>query len=150
MRRCSTCRQDLPEDQFDRTPKSADGLAYWCRDCRARYHRSYKSAEKRYTGKSRLSWEERLWYGARKRAEDAGLAFDIEVSDIVIPEQCPVIGTRLMRASPGLAHRASLDRIDNARGYVKGNVAVISSKANTLKSNLSIAEIGRLARYVGV
>ena len=43
--------------------------------------------------------------------------------------------------------RASLDRADNSRGYVKGNVVVISWRANDLKSNGSADELEAVAAY---
>lgn len=147
MRKCSTCRLELPEDRFDRTKKSADGLAYWCRDCRALYHRRYKSAEKAVFGKTTISWPERLWEGARRRAAASGIPFDIEPSDIAIPERCPVFGTKLIRGAPDVRSRATLDRIDNSRGYVKGNVAVISHRANSFKGDMTADELQKLATY---
>ena len=37
--------------------------------------------------------------------------------------------------------RPSLDRIDGAKGYVKGNVRVISHRANMLKNDATIEEL---------
>ena len=42
----------------------------------------------------------------------------------------------------------SLDRIDNSKSYVKGNVKVISYKANILKGNGSIEELSAVVRYM--
>lgn len=49
----------------------------------------------------------------------------------------------------GKVHEASptIDRIDPAKGYVRGNIIVVSQKANTMKSNATIAEMRRLARF---
>lgn len=58
---------------------------------------------------------------------------DAELSDIQIPELCPVFKTPMV--SP------SLDRIDSSKGYVKGNVRVISKRANQLKSNATVEEM---------
>jgi hypothetical protein len=41
-----------------------------------------------------------------------------------------------------------LDRIDNNEGYVKGNVAVISFRANTLKNNATAEELRAIADYM--
>lgn len=35
----------------------------------------------------------------------------------------------------------SLDRIDSSKGYVKGNVRVISARANMLKNNATVEEL---------
>jgi hypothetical protein len=42
----------------------------------------------------------------------------------------------------------SLDRIDSDKGYVKGNVQVISYRANMLKSNASIEELEKVLNWM--
>lgn len=92
-----------------------------------------------------------LFYGARQRAANTGLAFDLEPSDVVIPEKCPWLGIAI-EVGVGKGRRdnsPSLDRIDNSRGYVKGNVEVVSWRANNLKSTATFDELiamGRRAR----
>lgn len=41
----------------------------------------------------------------------------------------------------------TMDRIDNARGYVRGNITVVSWKANRIKSQLTVEEIIDLAAH---
>ena len=90
-----------------------------------------------------------LFNSAKARAKRYGLPFTIELSDIVIPLQCPIFGIRLCPSDVcPTDYSPSLDRIDNTKGYEKGNVAVISHKANTLKSELTLDTIERLRRYI--
>lgn len=97
----------------------------------------------------RANKERKLLIGARATAKRHGIAFNIDISDVVIPEICPVLGTRLDRYAPPRSHNLpSLDRIDSSRGYVKGNVCVISWRANRVKDNASLAELRALVRYV--
>jgi hypothetical protein len=70
---------------------------------------------------------------AKYRAKQKGLDFNITKEDIVIPDICPLLGTPMK--SP------SLDRIDPTKGYIKGNVWVISNRANTLKNDASLQEL---------
>lgn len=86
-----------------------------------------------------------MWECAKKR----GLTFDIEVSDIVIPDACPLLGIPLSHGV-GHSHAASpsLDRIDPSKGYVKGNVWVISSRANAIKNDATPDELERIAKAV--
>ena len=69
----------------------------------------------------------------------------MELSDIVIPDVCPVLGIKLDCAA-GLKADAlpSLDRIDSSKGYIKGNVWVISWRANQLKRDSSLGELRML------
>lgn len=69
---------------------------------------------------------------------------------MVIPDFCPVLGLPLYRNSGGAAqgpNSPSLDRVNPALGYVRGNVKVISSKANAIKSNATPEELLRVAAY---
>lgn len=91
--------------------------------------------------------EKYLLYSARERAYKAGIEFDLEESDIDIPKLCPIFGTPLQMAA-GRVDDASptLDRIDNSRGYVRGNVWVISWRANRLKSDATLDELRLIVR----
>lgn len=90
-----------------------------------------------------------LLKAAKARATKKGLDLDITVADIIVPEFCPVFGFKL-EASNGKATDASpsLDRIDNTKGYIKGNVQVISNKANRLKGDASVRDIERLYHWI--
>ena len=92
--------------------------------------------------------KKRMLISAKFRASQTGLEFSITEDDIIIPERCPVLGMELSygvgRQSP---NSPSLDRIDTKRGYVPGNIAVISHRANTLKGDATASELAALALY---
>lgn len=92
--------------------------------------------------------EYKMWKASRNSARSRGFNHNIEPSDIVIPTHCPILGIEL---KPGenarRSHSPSLDRIDNSRGYVKGNVWVISCKANTMKSDATPEELRRFSEW---
>jgi hypothetical protein len=92
--------------------------------------------------------ELQLWYHAKRRAKDEGCEFDLELSDIVIPAYCPALGIPLVRGRGRICDGSpTLDRIVSSKGYVRGNVKVISYKANRSKSNLTPIELRLLAEY---
>lgn len=93
-----------------------------------------------------LNPERMLLIGAKVRARARGVPFDLTVSDIHIPSHCPVLGMPLKRGDRSAA--PSLDRRIPALGYVKGNVAVISNRANTLKSNSTADELRAIVRWL--
>ncbi len=86
---------------------------------------------------------------ARLRARKAGLPFNLVYTDIVIPETCPYLGIPLIRAVRNRSDNSpTLDKIIPERGYVRGNVIVVSNRANRAKSNLTPAELWMLAKNV--
>lgn len=84
-----------------------------------------------------------MLYNARRKALRYGRAVNITLEDISIPTHCPLLGIALTygpgRKGP-TPSSPSLDRIDNTKGYVKGNVWVISNIANTMKQELTVEE----------
>lgn len=86
---------------------------------------------------------------SKKRARKSGHEFSLKPADIVIPTHCPVFGTPLSR-EPGRCTPAtpSIDRLDNARGYVPGNIHVISFRANTVKGSGTLDELRAVVKYM--
>ena len=90
-----------------------------------------------------------LFQLARQRARRKDVPFTIVLGDIIIPEFCPVFGVKLAVGEKHMTRCSpTLDRILPELGYVPGNVAVISLRANTMKSDASATEIRRLADWV--
>lgn len=89
---------------------------------------------------------------AKQRAKQQNVPFGLTENDFEIPVYCPVLGTLLSRSlgSKGPGHNSpTLDRIIPSRGYVPGNVVVISNRANRAKNDLSADELRALADYFG-
>jgi hypothetical protein len=90
-----------------------------------------------------------LFWNAKNRAKAQGIAFDLEKADIVVPTHCPVLGILLVVATGHAKDNSpSIDRIDPLRGYVKGNVQIMSHKANTMKSNASLDDLKKLVAWL--
>ncbi|MDE1830696.1 MAG: hypothetical protein KGI25_10285 [Thaumarchaeota archaeon] len=86
---------------------------------------------------------------AKTRAKQKGLEFNLTEDDIQIPEFCPALGIKLEWSTKVKGHHSpSLDRIRNEEGYVKGNVQVISWRANNLKRDATVEEIQKLANFL--
>jgi hypothetical protein len=67
---------------------------------------------------------------------------------ILVPLRCPVLGVTLaLGDNRSRDCSPSLDRVDPARGYVPGNVMVISNRANQAKSDLTCVELEAVVAY---
>jgi hypothetical protein len=91
-----------------------------------------------------------MWRQARKRALRDGVEFTIVPEQVLVPSHCPALGIPLMvshRGKGGRDNSPSLDRIDPTQGYVPGNVAVISSRANRAKNDLTCEELAAVLAY---
>jgi hypothetical protein len=90
---------------------------------------------------------------ARRRARIDGRPFSITIEDLLpLPERCPVLGTLINYSGTGargfVNDCPSIDRFDPAKGYVPGNVRVISWRANRIKSDASLEELEAVLRYM--
>lgn len=90
---------------------------------------------------------------SKSRAKKKGFEHNITIEDIQIPDKCPLLGIPLFAGQGGVCPNSpTLDRIDSSKGYIKGNVWVISYKANTIKSNATPEELqliaSRLAEFI--
>lgn len=79
---------------------------------------------------------------AKRRALKCNLEFNLDETDIVIPDKCPILEVPLTLGSKGnYEYTPSIDRIDNSKGYIKGNIQIISKKANSMKNSASLEEL---------
>lgn len=97
----------------------------------------------------KVSPESSLWSQAKKRAKNKGIEFSIDVDDIIVTKLCPILWIPLQVGEGKLTvNSPSLDRVDNNRGYVKGNIMVVSHLANTMKSSATEEQLLRFADYI--
>lgn len=89
--------------------------------------------------------KQQLYRSAKKRALQKGLEFNIELRDIHIPKKCPILKVPLICST---RYSPSIDRIYPDKGYVKGNIAVISVLANSMKANATPKELLIFARNI--
>jgi hypothetical protein len=132
---CTKCQIYKLECEFSKNGRGGNRTI--CRSCEGERKNLWDIVNK----------EKILYRLAKRRAGKLKIKFNIKVDDIVIPDICPVLKIPIYRDSDGLcANSPSLDRIDPNKGYVKGNVRVISFRANTLKNNATMRELTMLMR----
>lgn len=80
---------------------------------------------------------------ARQNSKRRGCEFNLQKSDIIIPTHCPYLGIELSynKKDGKQDNYFSIDRIDSSKGYVKGNVQIISKLSNTMKNNATIDQL---------
>lgn len=136
--------------------------AYYCRNREAENtrHNEWRASNRATVNSTQLAWRtssplRQLLYYAKSRARRLGVPFDITVDDLSMPEVCPVLGIPIHYGARGrgrnqaAADSPSLDRIVPSLGYVKGNVIVVSWRANALKKDATVRELRALADFYG-
>jgi hypothetical protein len=96
--------------------------------------------------------EKRIVTRVKSRAKKLNIDFNLGVEDIKIPTQCPILNIPIYKIA-GVKrgpkdNSPSVDRFDNTKGYVKGNVHIISNKANVMKNSASPKELLQFAFWV--
>ena len=94
-------------------------------------------------------WAQQAYTRCKKRAMKYNVPIDIEIQDIydilmALGGRCPVFGVKMRikgRDGRMTSRSASVDRLDPDKGYVKGNITVLSVRANLIKSAYTSAEI---------
>ena len=110
----------------------------------------FRRARKSYSATFNSSKDRlhRMIVEAKSRAKKKQIDFDINDEDIKWNDVCPVLGIPITfqrsKGKGGDDNSPSLDRIDNNLGYVKGNVRLISNRANKLKNDMSYEEMVKI------
>ena len=141
QRVCSTvCRDEFSYDAYKRPSylkkRTSD------KPLRASYKKEW---EKRHPDQEYTKEVVKLWHAAKARASVSGIDFTIEVYDLAIPEECPILRVPLEK---GTRYAPSLDRIDSSKGYIRDNIWVISKLANRIKTDATLEELKGFAEWV--
>lgn len=158
MKICSKCGSEKNLLEFYKDSQKKDGYRPDCISCSKGTRKGYRSPNhalnnRKYDRGKRAELYKKnplyyLWYLAKKRASQKGLDFNIEPSDIIFTGYCPITGEKLDIGTNKLDTSISLDRVDNSKGYIKGNVVAISRWANLRKSDMSWQDLSNIMNYM--
>lgn len=126
------------------------------------YHREYN---REYMKKSRLlnidkfkeretSWRTKnrlqtLIFASRQTAKKKGIEHTITIEDLSMVDICPLSGIEIDWGLSGRHLRnPSIDRIDPTKGYIPGNVEIMSCLGNTMKSNATPEQLLYFAKAI--
>lgn len=93
----------------------------------------------------------RAKFRAKKaNAKRLGYNFSIEFGDLDFPTHCPILNIQLnyLNEDGWMDNSPSFDRIDPSKDYIKGNVAVISMRANRIKNDGTAEEHQKIADFM--
>jgi hypothetical protein len=90
----------------------------------------------------------RMLVNAKHRAKKRGIPFDLTLADLgSVPSVCPALGIPISPLG-GRDNRPEIDRLIPAKGYVRGNVVIISSRANRIKNDGTLAELTAITKWL--
>jgi hypothetical protein len=92
-----------------------------------------------------------VYYLARKNKTKLGFSSVAELAAYIVdikPSKCPVFGTPFAKHGAGFSNWSpSIDKIDPRKGYVRGNIQIISMLANCMKRNATPKQLRTFAEW---
>lgn len=122
---------------------------YYAANPAARAQRNaYQRMKKQELKSNAATWVKFALRTARYNVERSKHECTITLDQIHVPKCCPILGVPFVFDKRRHPHGPSLDRVDNSKGYIPGNVCVISNRANRLKNDATIAEVRAILLYM--
>lgn len=172
---CPSCKQAKPFVGFYRNKANGSGRSSHCIECTKAYQTTprflalrrermgaseTKARQSAYRSRPDIlarrrqarimHWSRIILNEIRYRCRKRGLDFDINEDDLRVPECCPVLGIALSISTGNKTDgMATVDRRDPTKGYVRGNIEVMSWLANRIKSDCADPEVfEKIARWM--
>jgi len=148
--------QKAKQQYVENKQKYKDKAAKWAKDNPEKRKEITKKCRDSQNSKQKVidnrlkDWEKYLFNSVKRRAIQKEFEFNIEVCDIIIPDVCPYLKTPITKIhGKGVVWtNPSVDRIDSSKGYIKGNIEVISYLANTMKQGANKQQLLSFARSI--
>ena len=85
----------------------------------------------------------------KQNNKQRGWEWSITMSDLEWPRYCPILGIELdWFAEVRSENSPSIDRLDSSKGYIPGNVVIMSWRANRIKNDGTANEHQQIADYL--
>lgn len=85
----------------------------------------------------------------KANAVRTGIEFTIDFGELTFPTHCPILGTELDYFSEQRTENTvSFDKINPLKGYVTGNVVIISWRANRIKNDGTLKEHQKIVEFL--
>ena len=142
MKTCYKCKDTKPFSEFHKSSLTKDGYGNDCKVCRSNNYLERKNKNPLHT----------YWIAKRSECKQKGIKFNLseEYLKDIWTDKCPIFGTEMKigTGSRGDGYNSHLDRINPDNGYVIGNVAWISGRANRIKYNASVEDLRKIADWM--
>lgn len=132
--------EKLKSPEFDEKRREIAKISYYNKKL------EYPEEYKKYLLEKKLfranNKEKYIYWRTKRRSEKEGHPFNLDLEDIIIPKYCPILGIELDRYEGfDNFNVPSIDKIIPELGYIKGNIRIISKKANMMKLNANFEEL---------
>lgn len=151
---CAQCAS-IRSNKSNTAKRNTEGWKSSRKKTNARWNSSEgaKTAKDRWKAQNpKWAWVVSAVGGAKTRAKAAGVPFSLtnEYVYSITADVCPALSITLSFGGTGkpVPGSASLDRLVPSAGYVVGNVAVISRRANMIKSDAALHEVEAVAAWL--
>ncbi len=135
MRVCNSCKTAQPLENFWKQAASKDKIQLCCKSCAARTNKNQR--ERNY----HKFWAAAAIGSHRARGIEVTLGRDELAALGQAADNCPRCGTVLKWRTGRLCPESpTLDRIDNDKGLIPGNVQIACLRCNSSKGQLSMQQ----------
>jgi len=159
VKRCTSFLVDIiyPDNI---NPSNYRRSKYICRTCANKqdYQREAQRRETKIIGDNQHIKD--ILDGVRKSAKKRKLTFKLKTKDMkpLITKRCPILNIKYELNKKDLswgsgkgqnnwANSISVDRIDNTKGYIPGNIILVSTLANAIKNQATPDQILKVGNF---
>lgn len=143
--KCSVCQAEKEDTEFTRIKEKCNTCCHILE-----YNRDKKRMEDSESGEN-YYLRKVILRAAKRRSKKKNLEFNLSLGDLINLKNntCPILGHEILYKS-GVDHKrsASLDRIDPNKGYVPGNVKIVSYEGNSLKNRNDFKSTVKMLNYI--
>jgi hypothetical protein len=139
---CNKCNVEKPKSEFFKYKTNKGGLCHSCKVCHMAICKHRR--EEIRTENPMMLWAKDTLTISRQRAKKKGREHTITLEWLLANTNsiCPLLNIPITYgAQKHDDHVASLDRKDPNKGYTPDNCTVISTRANRIKNDASLAEL---------
>jgi hypothetical protein len=128
---------------------------------RVKREKAQKELHSRMFAKWGQKWQDKEWrksavYEAMrqkfrsKKHNNSKYEWNLNFGDLTFPTHCPILSIELdyFAEETHQDNSPSFDRVDSSKGYVTGNVIIVSWRANRIKNNGTAEEHQKIANFM--